>query len=188
MSVPEEDRMSYTEKELRDRLVVYMGGRAAEQIVYDELLVGAQNDIERATGIARHMVMDWGMSKKIGPVSFKTGEDDPFLGREIQQQRNFSEHTMEIIDEEVSHIIEEAMLRAKDLLNQHRGLLDQLTKQLVEREELDNDEIRKILGPSAQETRPDWVAAFDIAQTPNSETNGSVSESNLPETETHPPG
>ncbi|MEC9091171.1 MAG: cell division protein FtsH, partial [Planctomycetota bacterium] len=136
----------------------------------------------------RHMVMDWGMSKKIGPVSFKTGEDDPFLGREIQQQRNFSEHTMEIIDEEVSHIIEEAMLRAKDLLNQHRGLLDQLTKQLVEREELDNDEIRKILGPSAQETRPDWVAAFDIAQTPNSETNGSVSESNLPETETHPPG
>ena len=146
--------------ELRDRLVVFMGGRAAEKIIYNELLVGAQNDIERATGIARRMVMDWGMSKKIGPVSFKTGDDDPFLGREIQQQRNFSEHTMEIIDEEVSTIIQGAMQRAIDLLTENRQKLDDLTKKLIEKEELDRDEIREVLGPSVHETKPDWQPAF----------------------------
>ena len=167
MSIPEEDRMSYSRKELLDRLVVFMGGRAAEKIVYNELLVGAQNDIERATGIARRMVMDWGMSQRIGPISFKTGDDDPFLGREIQQHRNFSEHTMEIIDDEVSQIIQESMQRAEDLLNEHRTRLDDLTKQLIEKEELDHDEIAKIIGPSVHQNKPDWQPAFPDLKSDN---------------------
>ena len=182
MSIPEEDRMSYSEKELRDRLVVFMGGRAAEMIIYNELSVGAQNDIERATGIARRMVMDWGMSKKIGPVSFKSGDDDPFLGREIQQQRNFSEHTMEIIDDEVSGIIQEAMQRATDLLTEKRSELDELTRTLIEKEELDQDEIRNVLGASIHETKEEWKPAFPElfadkkAATDSVESNSSASE------------
>ncbi|MEE2641811.1 MAG: ATP-dependent zinc metalloprotease FtsH [Planctomycetota bacterium] len=172
MSVPEEDRMSYTEQELRDRLVVFMGGRAAEKIIYDEMLVGAQNDIERATGIARRMVMDWGMSKRIGPVSFKTGDDDPFLGREIQQQRNFSEHTMEIIDDEVSGIIQQAMDKAIELLTENRGKLDELTRSLIEREELDHGEIKEIIGPSVHETKSGWTPAFPELVKPAADGSG----------------
>lgn len=162
MSVPEEDRVSYTEDELRDRLVVYMGGRAAEKVVYDERLVGAQNDIERATHIARRMVTDWGMSQKIGPVSFKTGDDDPFLGREMHQQRNFSEHTMEIIDEEVSEIIRDAMERAISMLTENRDKLDALTKSLIEHEELEAEGIEKVLGPSVHQKKEQWASKLIV--------------------------
>ncbi|MEC7355397.1 MAG: ATP-dependent zinc metalloprotease FtsH, partial [Planctomycetota bacterium] len=97
--MPSEDKLNMSESELRDELVVLLSGRAAEKLIYDEVSVGAENDLERATNLARRMVMNWGMSAKIGPVSYKVTGDDPFLGREINQQRQFSEHTMETIDE-----------------------------------------------------------------------------------------
>jgi cell division protease FtsH len=160
MSIPEEERLSYSEQSLRDRLVMLLGGRAAELIIYNELLAGAQSDIERATSIARKMVMDLGMSKRMGPVSFKTADEDPFLGRELHQQRNFSERTMEMIDEEVSKLIQESMDRAVELLKEHREKLDELTKQLIENEELEAHEIEEVLGPSIHKTKPDWVSVF----------------------------
>lgn len=176
MMVPEEDRMSYSEKQLRDMLVVAMGGRAAEKIVYDEYSVGAQNDIERATSIARKMVADWGMSRRLGPVSFKTADEDPFLGREIHQHRNFSEHTMEIIDEEVSVIIQDSMQRAIDLLNQHRDKLDELARQLIEKEELEKEEIRRILGPSIHELKPKWTPLFPELANQENESDFSLAD------------
>jgi cell division protease FtsH len=125
-----------------------LGGRAAERIIYDETTVGAENDLERATGLARRMVMSWGMSAKIGPVSLKMSDDDPFLGRELHQQRQFSEHTMEVIDEEVTRILRETDSRAEKLLLEKRDKLDALAQALLREEELDEKEIAAILGPS----------------------------------------
>jgi cell division protease FtsH len=94
------------------------------------------------------MVMSWGMSDRLGPVSYKLADDDPFLGREMHQQRQFSEATMEAIDQEVARILREASERASALLKDQRPLLEKLTQQLIEKEELDEPEIAAILGPS----------------------------------------
>jgi cell division protease FtsH len=147
-TMPSEDRLGMAEGELRDLLTFMLGGRAAERIIYDETTVGAENDLERATGLARRMVMSWGMSAKIGPVSLKMSDDDPFLGRELHQQRQFSEHTMEVIDEEVTRILRETDSRAEKLLLEKRDKLDALAQALLREEELDEKEIAAILGPS----------------------------------------
>ena len=146
--IPAEDRMSSSENELLDQLVVLLAGRAAERLVYDEITVGAENDLERATGLARRMVTHWGMSPKLGPVSYKSSEEDPFLGREMHQQRQFSEHTQEVIDGEVARILNDASNRASHLLTDHRQALETLTQQLLEREELSEPEIEDLVGPS----------------------------------------
>jgi cell division protease FtsH len=146
--IPTEDRVSMSEPELRDNLTMLLAGRAAERLIYNESTVGAENDLERATGLARRMVMSWGMSDRLGPVSYKLADDDPFLGREMHQQRLFSEATMEAIDQEVARILREASERASALLKDQRPLLEKLTQRLIEKEELDEPEIAAILGPS----------------------------------------
>ena len=149
--VPNEDRLSISQRELEHQLIVLLGGRAAEKIVYDETCVGAENDLERATTIARRMVTHWGMSPKIGPVSYKTSDEDPFLGREIHQQRQFSEHTQEMIDEEVARILLEADQKAEQLLQERREDLETLTRALLDREELNEIEITELIGASIHE-------------------------------------
>ena len=124
-------------------------------MIYDETSVGAENDLERATSTARRMVMSWGMSDRIGPVSYKIAEEDPFLGREMHRGREYSEATLEAIDEEVSRILNEASDRAFKLLSEHRELLEKLTRELIAKEELNQAEIEAILGPPAQRTRSD---------------------------------
>ena len=148
--VPSEDRLSISKRELDHQLIVLLGGRAAEKIIYNETCVGAENDLERATDIARRMVTHWGMSAKIGPVSFKTSDEDPFLGREIHQSRKFSEHTQELIDEEVARILLEADQKAEQLLREHRGELETIARELLEREELSEAELTELLGESIQ--------------------------------------
>ncbi len=150
-TLPEEDRMNITKSELYDRLAFIMGGRAAEKLVYDETSAGAENDLERATALARRMVTKWGMSDLLGPVSYKLSDDDPFLGREIHQQRQFSEHTMQIIDEEVAAVLHESFENAVKLLAKHRDQLDVLTKELLEKEELNDAEIAELIGPSVHD-------------------------------------
>lgn len=149
--VPNEDRLSISKGELEHQLIVLLGGRAAETIVFSETCVGAENDLERATTIARRMVTHWGMSPKIGPVSYKTSDEDPFLGREIHQQRQFSEHTQELIDEEVARILLEADQQAEQLLRERRDELETITRALLEREELTEMEISELIGPSIHE-------------------------------------
>ncbi|MGV3485490.1 MAG: ATP-dependent zinc metalloprotease FtsH [Planctomycetaceae bacterium] len=146
--VPNEDRLSMSRRELEHQLIVLLGGRAAEKIVYNETTVGAENDLERATGLARRMVTHWGMSPKIGPVSYKTGDEDPFLGRELHQARPFSEHTQELIDEEVARILLEADQKAEQLLRERRTELEKITRSLLEKEELSEVEIAELIGPS----------------------------------------
>lgn len=146
--LPSEDRVSTSERELQDQLVVLLAGRAAEKMIYDETSVGAENDLERATGLARRMVTHWGMSPKLGPVSYKSSDDDPFLGREIHQQKQFSEHTQELIDDEVSRILQRASERAFQLLKERRQELESVKDGLISREELTEREIEALIGHS----------------------------------------
>ena len=146
--MPSEDRLNISESELRDHLVVLLGGRAAEELIYDEITAGAENDLERATGMARRMVTMWGMSEKLGPVSYKLSDDDPFLGREMHQQRQFSEHTMELIDNEVATILRDASAKALEMVTANRSKLDKLAHGLLEAEELDESGIAGLIGPS----------------------------------------
>ena len=147
-TLPEEDRMNISESELLDRLAFLLGGRAAEKLVFHEFSAGAENDLERATELARRMVTKWGMSDKLGPVSYKLSDEDPFLGREIHQQRQFSEHTLQIIDDEVARILHDAYDRSINILNESREKLDALATALVEREEVGEKDIVELIGPS----------------------------------------
>ncbi len=133
------------------RLVMTMGGRAAEMIVFNEYSAGASGDIEQATRIARHMMAHWGMSEKVGPVSFKQSDEHPFLGKEMHSYREFSEETARIIDIEVQEILMEANQTAIDMLTTHRDKLDELAEALLEHEELERKDVRAILGPRAGE-------------------------------------
>lgn len=129
------------------RLIMTMGGRAAEKIIFDEYSAGAVSDIEQATRIARHMVAHWGMSEKVGPVAFKQSEEHPFLGKEMQSSREFSEETARIIDVEVTNILKEANETAINMLNDYREQMDALAEALLEHEDIEHEELIKILGP-----------------------------------------
>ncbi len=157
--VPDEDRMNFSENEINDHLVVLLAGRAAEALVYDELTVGAENDLERATAMARRMVTCWGMSPRLGPVSYKMSDEDPFLGGQMHKARQFSEHTMEVIDEEVHKILQAAADQAFELLKFHRHGLESVTQGLIKSEELDRHEIEALIGPSVHKERANEKAA-----------------------------
>ena len=122
-----------------------MGGRAAEQIVLNQLTTGASDDIRRATNIARRMVCEWGMSERLGPLTFGSKEEFVFLGREISQSRDYSEKTAIMIDEEVRGLVEGAYNRARQLLSDNLDKLHVLSQALLEREILDGDEVEKLL-------------------------------------------
>jgi cell division protease FtsH len=135
-------------------LVVMLAGRSAEKLIYREMSAGAQQDLEQATSLARRMVTAWGMSERLGPVSFKLSDDDPFLGREMHQARQFSEHTLEVIDEEITKILVNASEQADKLLESEREKLEAITRGLIEKEELDHHELVELIGPSAQTNKP----------------------------------
>ena len=160
--LPNEDRMNMSESEIRDQLVVLLAGRAAEKIIYDETSVGAENDLERATSLGRRMVSHWGMSLKLGPVSYKLSDSDPFLGREIHQQRQFSERTQETIDSEVGDTLRAADRRAADMLHSRREELERLKDALMEREELDENEITELIGPSVHVKKPSTTEVVSV--------------------------
>ncbi len=145
--LPEEDRVSINETELKTRLTFIMGGRAAEKLVFDEFTAGGENDLKQATDLARRMVTQWGMSEKIGPVAFHAAEAQPFLGKDMGEQRHFSEHTAQMIDDEMVRILREAEREAEEKLNLYREKLDQLATALEEDETLEEKEIETLIGP-----------------------------------------
>jgi cell division protease FtsH len=142
---PDEDRLDYTQQQLMARLIVAMGGRAADRLVFNETTSGANQDLKDATRIARLMVTQFGMSERIGPVAYRIGEEHIFLGKEIQEPRDFSEGTAAVIDEEVRRILREADAHAYNLLKEHRHLMERLVEALLQREELLREEIDAIL-------------------------------------------
>ncbi|MGO9112196.1 MAG: ATP-dependent zinc metalloprotease FtsH [Thermoguttaceae bacterium] len=147
--LPEEDRVNICESSLQTFLLIDMGGRAAEKLIFDEYSAGAENDLNHATHIARRMVTHWGMSERLGPVTFRDSEDHPFLGREIAEPRRFSEHTAQLIDEEVSRILRASSDRALEMLTKNHEKLQCLAKTLEAEETLDDAAIEKLLGPPA---------------------------------------
>ncbi len=139
--LPEEDRSYYTRSQFRDLLVCMLGGHVAERLVFDELSTGASNDIERATALARRMVTEFGMSERMGTIAYGKKEEMVFLGREISEQRNYSEEVAVKIDAEVKTIIDEAYARAMDLLTRYMPQMQQIVGVLMEKETIDGTEI-----------------------------------------------
>jgi cell division protease FtsH len=146
LSIPEEERYHLGLDDFKARLVMTMGGRAADRLVYHQPFSGHEDDLRQATRLARYMVTHWGMSDRLGPVTFRVGEEHIFLGKEIQEPRDFSEGTAQVIDEEVQRILREADERAEELLAGHRDKLEALVEALLQREELLKEEIDQILG------------------------------------------
>ena len=145
MWLPEEDKYTMRKNELLDNLVVDMGGRVAEEIVFGDVTSGARGDIQMATRLARKMVCEWGMSEKMGMVEYGEHEDYVFLGRDLSRARDYSEATAQEIDREVRKLCDDAYQRAKDLLVQHRETLESISRALLEYETLDGAQIRDII-------------------------------------------
>jgi cell division protease FtsH len=158
--VPEEERYNISQQDLEARLSMMLGGRAAEKSQFDQYSAGAENDLREATRIARRMVTHWGMSDRLGPVAYHMSEEHPFLGREIaQHERQFSEHTAQVIDEEVAKILHAAEDRAKRTLDENADKLNALAEALLEREVLDEREIGELIGPSVYQPAADTRSA-----------------------------
>ncbi len=143
--LPVDEKHTYTRRYMRARLVYTMGGRVAEKLVFSHLTTGAGNDIEQATALARKMVCNWGMSDKIGPLGFGSKREHIFLGREIQEHRDYSEATAQLIDAEIKRFIIEAEDTATELLSKNLDKLHKLAKALLEKEILDGSEIDDII-------------------------------------------
>ncbi|WP_337174727.1 ATP-dependent zinc metalloprotease FtsH [Paludisphaera sp.] len=153
--MPEEDRVSYHESQILARLYTAMGGRAAERLIYNDLSTGAAQDLDHATRLARKMVTQWGMSDRVGPVSFRSGAEHPFLGREMSEPRDHSEHMQQIIDEEVARILREAEQHAFNLLEENRDALERVTDALIEKEVLTEPELTKLIGARPGQPEPE---------------------------------
>jgi cell division protease FtsH len=143
--LPIDEKHTYSKKYLETKLLHILGGRVAEKLVFNELTTGAGNDIERATELARKMVCEWGMSERLGPLTFGKKEEQIFLGREIATHRDYSEDTAQEIDKEVRRIVEEAEEETTKLLSANLDKLHLLANALLEKEILDGEEIDKIL-------------------------------------------
>ena len=139
--LPLDDRYNYSRSYLKTQLAIMMGGRTAEEIVFDEITTGAGNDIQRATDMARKMVTQWGMSDKLGPLTFGEKDEEIFLGREIAQHRDFSDVTALEIDKEVRKLVDEAHNEAKRILTEKLSILHAISDALLEHETLDSEDI-----------------------------------------------
>jgi cell division protease FtsH len=160
MSLPEEDKYLISRDELMDQIAGIMGGRVAEEIVFGDITSGAENDIQKATQMARRMVTQWGMSDKLGNVAMGHREELVFLGRDLGEQRNYSEEVAAVIDEEIRSIVNHGYQTAKAILTQQRDKMDAVVEKLKVVETLDAKELDEIL---ARETPGAPVAASSSA-------------------------
>jgi cell division protease FtsH len=147
LALPIEDKYLITRSELRDELAMLLGGRTAEELIFEDPTTGAQNDIEKATAIARAMVTEYGMSELLGPLQLGQKQGEVFLGRDYGHQANYSDEVAARIDGEVRRLIDEAHGEARAILTVHRSTLDRLAEALVEKETLDTPELAEMLGP-----------------------------------------
>jgi cell division protease FtsH len=146
LSLPLEDKYSYTRAELSDRITVLMGGRSAEELIFEDFTTGAANDIEKATEIARAMVTEYGMSDVLGPQKLGQQQGEVFLGREFGHQANYSEEVAAHIDSEIRRLIDGSHTEARSILTTHRKTLDKMAAALIEKETLDTPELMEIMG------------------------------------------
>src|SRR5215212_7507915 len=142
--LPGEDRYMWSKSQFKDNLAFALGGRAAEEIIFNEITTGPSNDIERITDMARRMITQYGMSKKLGPLAFGRKEELVFLGREISEQRNYSDEIAYEIDKEVRALVDEAYTRAREILTTFREKLVEISELLIQRETLEGDEFESL--------------------------------------------
>src|SRR4029453_15986789 len=147
MVLPDEDKYSTTRSEMLDKLAYMLGGRAAEEMVFHDPTTGASNDIDKATALARAMVTQYGMTERLGAIKFGEDNSEPFLGRDLGSQRNYSEEIAAAVDEEVGKLILNAHQEAFDILVENRAVLDHLVEELLERETLDKAQVGRVFGP-----------------------------------------
>jgi cell division protease FtsH len=162
MVMPVDDKYSTTRNEILDQLAYALGGRVAEEIVFHEPTTGASNDIEKATGLARKMITEYGMSEAIGAIKLGQSTGEVFLGRDMGHQRDYSEEVAGIVDKEVRKLIESAHDEAYAALNDNRDVLDRLVLELLERETLNQHELAEIFGSLRKRPeRPTWLSSQD---------------------------
>ncbi len=154
MQLPTDDRHNYRKDYLLNTIAIMMGGRVAEELIFNQITTGAGNDIEKATDLARRMVCEWGMSEAMGPLTFGKKDQEIFLGREIAQHRDYSESTAVAIDNEVRRMISENYERAKRLIHDNVRLLTALAEALLQQESLDGAEVDKIFQANGVATSP----------------------------------
>jgi len=178
MQLPFEDKYTYRKTYVEGQIAILMGGRIAEELTQDDITTGAGNDIERATEMARRMVCEWGMSE-LGPLSYGSKDEPVFLGRDFSQRAEYSEDTAKRIDREVNRIVDGAYERAKNILTEHREVLERLALELLEQESLDGARVYELvksmtgqdLAPQMPEPRPEA-----LSEDPGAETSKSASQ------------
>lgn len=173
LQLPTEDKYLTTKNELLDRIAGFLGGRVAEEMIFNEISTGAGNDLERATGIVRAMVCEYGMSEKIGPLTLGKRHANPFLGRDLTEDRNYSEEIAKSIDLEVRSIMEEAYERAKTILTENRDKMDSIVKILLEKETLERDEFEALMEGANPEQ------AVSDSEPPSDNTSGNETVCNV---------
>ena len=190
MQLPVDEQHTYQKGYLYNSLAILMGGRCAEEICLGEMTTGAGNDIERATEMARKMVCEWGMSEKMGPLSYGSKEEQVFLGRDFSNQKNFSDQTAKLIDQEVKTLVMGGYNRATELLKKNRDTLENLAQALLERETLTGDEVKNIIdgkndfdsdssGGEPQKIQPEVSA--DKLKTKTASEEGLLGDSGMPD-------
>lgn len=166
MKLPFEDKHLHTKQSFLDEIAALLAGNAAERLIFKEITTGASNDIKVATSMARRLVMSYGMSE-LGPIAFGEHHDNVFLGRDISEQRNYSEEVAKKIDEEVSKIIKENYQRATDVLTQHREVLETIAQRLIKEETLEQDQFHEIVKgviPEGKKKRPEFEAEIPTTE------------------------
>ena len=161
MQLPLEDKYLTTKSEILDKLTILLGGRAAEEILFDEITTGAHDDLSRTTAYARKMVAELGMSEKLGPISVQTDQNEVFLGMDLSRHKNYSEELAREIDNEVSLLVKESYRKAKAILTENRAALEKLIERLLEKEVADSDEIDEILGFKKESQTDEKAASAD---------------------------
>ena len=160
MVLPDEDKYSQTRSEMLDRLAYMLGGMAAEALIFHDVTSGAGNDIEKATALARAMVTQYGMSERLGAIKLGDSNSEPFLGRDMGHQRNYSEEVAAVVDAEVKALLGNAHQEAFDTLAENRDVLDALVLELLDKETLDKAEIARIFEPlRLHPPRPAWTGS-----------------------------
>ena len=185
-SLPETDRRLQDRSYYEAMMVMMLGGHVAEELVFGEMTTGAHDDIGKVTSLARDMVTQWGMSAKLGPRTFGRRQSMVFLGRDISEERDYSESTAELIDEEVRRVIEEAHERCRTVISAHRDKLDQLASTLTVDETIEGDDLARVLGAAEGRKLPDdepaaKVAAAEPPSTPTGGSDGDESEEERPQ-------
>lgn len=182
LHLPLEDRYLVSEKELREKITVLFGGRVAEELVFNSITTGAHNDLEVATDYAQRMVCEFGMSKKLGLLTFGKKERQIFLGRDFLNEKDYSESTAILIDEEVRHIVEECYETAKKFLTAHEDKLRKLASRLLEKEVLDSEEIKNLVGMNGLPQKNDQaISLLPLSQESSKQPKPSAREKTRPE-------